>query len=134
MATFQPWPSAPRRLDSCTRQPSKNSSANAGSPSRRPTGLRSRPSESAGTSRYERPLWRCEVGSVRTMQNSQSAHAPREHQVFWPSRTNHSPSLTPRVVMEARSLPAFGSDQPWDQRSSPDAIRGRKRSFCSSVP
>ncbi len=32
------------------------------------------------------------------------------------------------------SLPALGSDQPWAQTSSEDAIFGRKRAFCSGVP
>ena len=68
------------------------------------------------------------------MQNSQSAQAPREHQVFWPSRTNHSPSRMPLVAIAARSLPALGSDHPWAQISSPEAMRGRKRFFWASVP
>jgi len=32
------------------------------------------------------------------------------------------------------SEPALGSDQPWAQTSSLDAIFGRKRAFCSGVP
>ena len=36
--------------------------------------------------------------------------------------------------MPARSLPASGSDQPWHQISAADAIGGRNRAFCSSVP
>ena len=39
-----------------------------------------------------------------------------------------------RERMPARSLPASGSDQPWHQISSPDAIGGKKRAFCASVP
>ena len=38
------------------------------------------------------------------------------------------------LVRPARSDPAPGSDQPWAQRSSAPAIRGRMRSFCSVLP
>src|SRR5262249_5679679 len=37
-------------------------------------------------------------------------------------------------LIPARSLPAFGSDQPWHHVSSPDAIFRRMRSCCSLVP
>ncbi len=39
-----------------------------------------------------------------------------------------------RLRSEARSDPALGSDQPWHQRSSPRAMRGRMCSFCSGLP
>ena len=68
------------------------------------------------------------------MQNSQSAQAPREHQVFCPFNTKWSSSRSARVAMAARSLPASGSDQPWAQISAPEAMAGRKRSCCSGVP
>ena len=68
------------------------------------------------------------------MQNSQSAQAPREHQVFCPFSTKWSPSRMAFVEIDARSLPESGSDQPWAQISSPEAMPGRKRSCWSCVP
>ena len=89
------------------------------------------PGVSSGTRMKVRPRWRSAAGSVRKMPNSQSANAPREHQVFWPFRIHSDPSSdsTARLRMPARSLPALGSDQPWHQMSSPAAMRGRKRSL-----
>ncbi|GIU90726.1 MAG: hypothetical protein KatS3mg010_1825 [Acidimicrobiia bacterium] len=48
--------------------------------------------------------------------------------------THSSPSSTARVWMLARSLPAFGSENPWHHSSSTAWILGRNRRFCSSVP
>ena len=70
------------------------------------------------------------------MPKHHSANAPRLAQVFWPLSTQPSPAAlrVARERMPARSLPASGSDQPWHQMASPDAIGGRKRAFCASVP
>ena len=83
-----------------------------------------------------RPRWRSASGSLRKRPKHQSAKAPREHQVFCPLQ---EPAVvgrgaTARLRSAARSLPASGSDQPWHQISSPEAIGGRKRAFCSGVP
>ncbi len=59
--------------------------------------------------------------------------APLVH-TFWPVTTQSPSSLTARVLSEARSEPASGSENPWHQISSPVTIGARKRSFCSSVP
>ncbi len=82
------------------------------------------------------PLWRAASGSVRNSPNIQLQNAPRVVQVFWPLSTQppRSSSRAARLLMPARSEPASGSDQPWHQRSSAAAIRGRKRAFCSSLP
>jgi hypothetical protein len=32
------------------------------------------------------------------------------------------------------SLPASGSEKPWQKMTSPDRIRGRYHAFCSGVP
>jgi hypothetical protein len=45
-------------------------------------------------------------------------------QVFWPRITKWSLPLAVAWIA-AMSLPAFGSDQPWAQTSSLDAIFGR---------
>jgi hypothetical protein len=54
--------------------------------------------------------------------------------VFWPLITYLSPSSFAVERIAAISDPAFGSDQPCAQTSSPFAIFGRMRAFCSSVP
>src|SRR5436190_21025740 len=59
--------------------------------------------------------------------------APLVH-TFWPVTTHSPPSLTARVLSDARSEPASGSEKPWHQISSAERIGSRKRSFCSSVP
>ena len=78
------------------------------------------------------PRWRSASGSVRKRPKHQSAKAPREHQVFCPSRIQPSPpgARRARLRSAARSLPASGSDQPWHQISSPEAMGGRNRAFC----
>ena len=48
--------------------------------------------------------------------------------------TNSSPSRIAFVPREARSLPAFGSEKPWHQISSPERIFARCRPFWLSVP
>src|SRR4051812_18541044 len=73
-------------------------------------------------------------GSVRQRQNIMLASWAPEVHTFWPVMTTSSPSITPRVFRPARSEPASGSENPWQYRSSPLMIRGRKRAFCSSVP
>src|ERR1700733_4726699 len=58
------------------------------------------------------------------MPKHHSANAPRLAHVFWPLSTQPSPAASrdARERMPARSLPASGSDQPWHQISSPDAL------------
>ncbi len=48
--------------------------------------------------------------------------------------THSSPSRTAVVFSEARSLPEFGSENPWHHRVSPFRMPGRNSFFCSSVP
>ena len=71
------------------------------------------------------PLCFWASGSERKRPKSQSQNTPRVDQVFWPVRTQSSPSCTARLRRPARSEPASGSDQPWAQVSSPEAIAGR---------
>ena len=70
-------------------------------------------------------------GFVRTRQKIQSPCWPSVVQVFWPSTTQVSPSRTAVVRSDARSEPASGSENPCDHQMSSDAVRGRKRCFCS---
>ena len=64
-------------------------------------------------------------GSVRKSPNRWVQNAPRVVHVFWPSSTQPPSTRRALLVTLARSLPAFGSDQPWHQRSSPAAMRRR---------
>ena len=79
-------------------------------------------------------MWRWLSGSVRKRPKKASQKAPRVAQVFWPER--RQPPSTRRAVLRpaARSLPALGSDQPWHQSWSAEAIFFSKLSFCASVP
>lgn len=54
--------------------------------------------------------------------------------IFWPSSTKWSPSRTAFDLMAATSEPHSGSDMENAPRTSPVAIRGRSRLFCSAEP
>ena len=47
--------------------------------------------------------------------------------------THSSPSSSARVLSEARSLPASGSEKPWHQEMVPLRMPGMNCCFCSSV-
>ena len=55
-------------------------------------------------------------------------------QTFCPSRTQWSPSRVAFVLRPARSLPAPGSENSWQQNSSARRKRRTNRSCCSGVP
>ena len=73
-------------------------------------------------------------GSVRTRSSHQFARWPSVFHVFCPLTIHTSPSRTADVRSDARSEPAFGSEKPWHQMSSPQSMRGSNVRFCSSVP
>ena len=73
-------------------------------------------------------------GSVRAMKYMPSAWSARLVQIFCPLITYSSPSRSARVRSEARSEPAFGSDQPWHHTKESSRILGRCSRFCSSLP
>ena len=54
--------------------------------------------------------------------------------ILLPFRTYSSPSRTAIVLMFCTSLPASGSVSPSPAWTSPLAMRGSRRSFCSTVP
>jgi hypothetical protein len=60
-------------------------------------------------------------------------NAPRVVHVFWPFSRQPPSTRSARLVIDARSLPAPGSDHPWHHRSSAAAMRGRRAS-CSGFP
>ena len=137
MSWANPRPSTPpSRLPAGTRQPSKKSSEvswpcwpslSSVAPRRNPA----RPSVSTMTS--ERPFEPAS-GSVFATTHTSPATWPFEMKVFEPSRTISPPSRTARVRIPCRSEPAEGSDIAIAPTSSPRAIGGSHRRFCSSVP
>lgn len=81
------------------------------------------------------PVWRgAAVGSVLQRRAISPERRELVIQVFAPSTTYSSPSRRATVVIDWRSLPPLGSVSAMVARSSPVAIRGRQRLFCSSVP
>ena len=68
------------------------------------------------------------------MPKHQSAHTARLAQIFWPLMTQSSPSRAALERIAAMSQPALGSLHACAHTFSLDAIVGRNRAFCSSVP
>ena len=99
--------------------------------STRPTRYPARPSVS--TMMIDRPRERS-AGSVRTTSIRIVAIEPLVMNIFEPLITYWSPSRTARVRMPFRSDPAPGSVIAIAPISSPRAIRGSQRLFCSGVP
>ena len=62
------------------------------------------------------------------------ARSPFVSHVFVPDSRYESPARSARVRSEATSDPASGSVIEYAPRTSPEAIRGRSRDRCSSVP
>ena len=90
------------------------------------------------TRKVERPCVRrstWSAGVVRASSSIRSEWSAREVQIFWPW-TSQPPSDRVAVVwIDVVSEPAVGSVTPKAcSRSSPDAMRGRYRRFCSSEP
>ena len=74
------------------------------------------------------------LGSVLATTPTSPAWKPLEMNVFAPLITYSSPRRTARVLMACRSEPAPGSVMAIAPTSSPLAMRGSQRCFCSSVP
>ena len=66
--------------------------------------------------------------------NIMSARCANEVQILEPFNTNSSPSIAACVWSDAKSEPVSGSEYPWHHCIPPDAISGRYRFFCASVP
>ena len=79
-------------------------------------------------------MWPFSSGLVRTRQVMMSARTGCVIQVLLPEIFQTSPSLTALVRRLARSEPVFGSVNTAVGSVSPEAMPGRKRCFCSSVP
>ena len=98
------------------------------------SGRASTPGWSMSMSIIDRPLWRSEPGSVRTIVKILSPCMAFVVQIFWPLTTKSSPSRTPRVATAARSDPAPGSEKPWHQITSLRSIGPMISACCSGVP
>ena len=72
--------------------------------------------------------------SVTAQTIARSAIEPFVIHIFWPWRTQSSPSRRARVRIELGSDPASGSVSPKQPIASPAAIRGSHSRFCSSDP
>ena len=63
-----------------------------------------------------------------------SAIDPFVTHLLWPSSTQSCPTFRARVRSEAGSLPPSGSVRPKQPIISPEAMAGRKCSFCDWLP
>ncbi len=73
-------------------------------------------------------------GSVLASTITMPERQPFVTHIFWPLRTYSSPSRTAVVRIACTSEPACGSVIENEERITPVASLGRKRSRCSSVP
>ncbi len=126
IATFQPWFSSPRRFSRGTRASSKNTSAKPVSPS----------SCAIGRTRHARRGERDEdegetavaLGARIGAEDAEDPVGERRARAPRLLAVQHVVSRRRAVAvarMAAMSLPAFGSDHPCAQISSPHAMRGR---------
>ena len=134
IATRQPSPSGPMRIESGTRTLSKNTSLNSASPVIWTSGRTVTPGDCMSTMKYVRPLCFGTEGSVRARSIPHFARWARLVQTFWPLTTHSSPSRTARVDKPATSEPAPGSLNIWHQISWLVASGRSRRRRCSSVP
>ena len=81
-----------------------------------------------------RPLCLGTSKSLRVIARPHSEKRAPEVHTFWPFRIHSSPSRTARVVSDARSDPALGSENNWHPQMSMRMIGLHHFSFCSGVP
>ena len=111
MAIVQPPLSGPTRFSFGTTTLSKNVSQKAGVPPVVRNGFTVTPGDFRSMRRKLIPDCFLATGSVRTRQKIQSAYWAYVVHVFWPVTTKLPlPSSSARVLSEARSLPALGSE------------------------
>ena len=87
-----------------------------------------KPGVSVGTTKPRTP------SSVRAHTTATSAIDPLVIHIFWPLRTQSSPSRLARVRMPPGLEPKSGSVRPKQPSASPAAMRGSHSCFCSSEP
>ncbi len=127
--------SSPSRLAAGTRTSVKKISAV--SCALRPTlsrlRPRSKPAMPRSTTSSDVPYAAFASGSVLATTMTRSELMPLVMNVFWPLRTQSSPSRTAVVRIPWRSEPAPGSDIAMAVMISPEQKPGSQRCFCSSV-
>ncbi len=124
-------PRAPGSIASDGSRHSSNTSSevtDARSESLRSMSRVSNPFVSRGTTKPRIP------SSVCAQTTARSAMPPFVIHIFVPDRTQSSPSRRACVRMPLGSLPKSGSVKPKQPMSSPAAMGGSHRFFCSSVP
>ena len=134
IATCQPSPSSPTRIESGMRTSSMNTSLNSASPVICTSGRTSTPGACMSSTKYERPLCFGTSGFVRARSIPHRDMCASVVHTFCPLTTHSSPSRSARDDRPATSEPALGSEKSWHQISSFVASGRRKRCFCSSVP
>ncbi len=92
-----------------------------------------RPSASRGTKIIDMPSWLSEPSPVRQTISMWLALCAYEHHIFAPSSTHSPSSRRARVLSEATSEPASGSDIAIAS-VPPFVTRPSRSRFCSSVP
>ena len=92
------------------------------------------PGERRLTSRKEMPSCGFTSLLVRTRKKHQSAMFELLVQILVPFRMYLSPLSTALVLSDTRSEPAFGSEKPCDQITSPRRMGGRNFFCCASLP
>ncbi len=133
IATFHPSPTAPTTFSSGTTASLKKISLNSESPVAWRSGRTSTPGCFMSQMKYVRLWWRCSPPVLATSMHHLARCANEVH-TFWPLIVQPPSPCTAEVVSAARSLPAFGSLNPWHHTSSPVRMGPRKRARCSSVP
>ena len=134
LATRQPSPTSPTRIESGTIASVKYTSLNPEAPAMLRMGRTSTPGCVMSMMNAVSPLCLGASGSVRASSRPQLARCASDVQIFCPFTTHWSPSRTARVARPATSEPAPGSLNSWHHSSSAVKIGRRKRARCSSVP
>ena len=119
IAQRQPSSTSPIRLASGTRTSVKNTSLNPEPPFIWRSGRMSTPGAVKSTMNIVMPRCFGWSGFVRAMTAPKSESCAPVVHTFWPLRTHSSPSRSARICRLATSEPAPGSENSWDQISSP---------------
>ncbi len=132
--TRHPSPTSPSTSPGNACTSSKNISFRWCGPSIDGIGRTVKPARSIGIRNRVSRLCFGASGSVHAANTHQDAISAYDVHTFWPVMRQPSPSATARVRNDTRSVPASGSEKPWHQITSPEAMADRCLAFCSAVP
>ena len=121
-------------MSSETRTSSRNTSLKLAPPVICRMGRTVTPGASSFTMNAVMPACLAPVESLRQMAKPQSANTAEEVHTFCPDNTHISPSRVALVETFAKSLPAPGSENNWQQNSSQRKKLRTHIAFCASVP